>query len=99
MGKCAKLALRFCGPFTILKRIGSSTYRLALPDGVEIHLVFHVSRLKELLGSGNNTVTTKTLVTSEELSSNPHVPERILNVKTKHLRTKVIREFKIKWMD
>ena len=97
--KCATLAPQFCGPFIVLKHIGSSTYRLALPDGVEIHPVFHVSRLKEFLGSNNNTVTTETLVTSEELSTKPHVPERILDVKTKHLRTKVIREFKIKWMD
>ena len=57
---------------------------ICLIDGVEIHPVFHVSRLKELLGSGNNTVTTETLVTSEELSSKPHVPERILDVKTKN---------------
>ena len=60
---------------------------------------FHVSCLKELLGSSNNTVTITTLVTSEELSSKPHVPERIVNVKTKNLHTKVIQEFKIKWMD
>ena len=72
-GKCAKLSPRFCGPFTVLKCIGSLTYRLALPDGVEIHPVFHVSRLKELLGSGDNIVTTETLVTSEELSTKPHV--------------------------
>ena len=47
-GKCAKLAPQFSGPFTVLKRIGSSTYHLALPDGVEIHLVFHVSHLKRI---------------------------------------------------
>ena len=58
-----------------------------------------ISHLEELLGSSNNTITTETLVTSEELSSKPHVPERILNVKTKNLLTKEIREFKIKWMD
>ena len=80
MGKCAKLAPRFCGPFTVLKRIGSSAYRLALPDGVEIHLVFPVSCLKELHGLGDNTVITETLVTFEELSTKPHVPERILDV-------------------
>ena len=90
MGKCAKLAPRFCGPFTVFKRIGSSAYHLTLPDGVEIHPVFHVSCLKELLGSGDNTVTTETLVTSKHLSSKPHVPERILNVKAKKLRIKVI---------
>ena len=46
-----------------------------------------------------NTVTTETLVTSEELSSKPHVLERILDVITTKLCNKVIREFKIKWMD
>ena len=81
--KCAKLAPRFCRPFTVLKRIGSSAYRLALLDGVEIHPIFHVNRLKELMGSCNNTITTKTLVTSEELASKPHVPKRFLDVKTK----------------
>ena len=78
MSKCVKLTLCYCGPFTILKHISSSAYHLALPHGVEIHLVFHVSHLKELLGFGDNTVTTETLVTSKELSSKPHLPERIL---------------------
>ena len=58
-----------------------------------------MSRLKELLGSGDNTVTTETLVTSEDLSLKSHVPEKILDLKTKKLRTKEIREIKIKWMD
>ena len=99
-GKCAKLAPRFCEPFIVFKHIGSSAYRLTLPYGVEIHLVFHdISHLKELLGFGNNTITTKTLVTSEDLASKPHILERILDVKMKHLRSKIIREFKIKWMD
>ena len=98
-GKCAKLAPLFCAPFTVLKCIGSSAYRLDLPNGVEINPVFHVSRLKELLSSGDNTVTTETLVTCEELASKPHVPERILDVKMKHLHFKIMREFKIKWTD
>ena len=63
-GKCAKLAPLFCAPFTVLKCIGSSAYRLALLDGVEIHLVFHVSRLKELLGSGDNMIGIDSLVRS-----------------------------------
>ena len=98
-GRCAKLAPWFCGPFIVLKQIGSSAYHLTLPDGVEIHPVFHVSCLKELLSSSDNIITTETLFTFEELSSKPHVPERILDVNTKNLSSKIIREFKIKWMD
>ena len=80
MGKCTKLAPWFCRPFIVLKRIGSSAYRLAFPDGV-------VSHLKELLSSGGNTITTETMVTKfEKLFSKQHVPERILNVKTNNLR-------------
>jgi hypothetical protein len=99
MGKCAKLAPRYCGPFIVLKRIGSSAYCLDLPAGVDVHPVFHVSRLKELLGSDDNMVTIKDLVVHEDLASKPHSPEKILDSRIKNLRSKQIREFKIKWMD
>ena len=59
----------------------------------------HWTHYQLRLGCGDNTLTTQTLVTFEELSSKPHVPERILDVKTKKKRSKIIREFKIKWMD
>jgi hypothetical protein len=65
-GKCAKLAPRYCGPFIVLKRIGSSVYYLDLPTGVDVHPMFHVSRLKELLGSDDNMVTIKDLVVHED---------------------------------
>ena len=39
------------------QHVGSSTYCLDLPNDVEIHPIFHVSRLKELLGSGDNIIT------------------------------------------
>ena len=93
------LAPWFCEPFIVRKRIGSTTYCLALPDGVEIHPNFHVSHLKELLGSDDNTVTIETLITSKELSSTPHVPKINLDAKTKHLHSKIILEIKIKWID
>jgi len=37
----------FCGPFSIIERIGPVAYRLALPPIVEFHDVFHVSLLKK----------------------------------------------------
>ena len=76
-GNCVELAPWFCGPFIVLKYIGSSTYRLALPNGIEIHPFFHLSHLKELLGCSANTVKTKTLVTFGDLACKPYVSEKI----------------------
>ena len=46
--KHGKLSPRFIGPFEILERTGTVTYRLALsPSRTGVHEVFHVSMLRE----------------------------------------------------
>jgi len=47
IGSCAKLTPWFCGPFSIIERIGIVAYRLALPSTMKVHDVFHVSFLKK----------------------------------------------------
>ena len=42
----SKLAQRFYGPFRIVKQIGEVAFELELPPGVQIHSIFHVSKLK-----------------------------------------------------
>jgi hypothetical protein len=42
LGKCSKLAMRFCGPLEILERIGHVAYMLALSTPLCIHNVLHV---------------------------------------------------------
>ena len=47
LGICAKLALRYCGPFKVLDKIRLVAYRIALPANMRAHNVFHVSFLKK----------------------------------------------------
>ncbi|GJY52563.1 putative reverse transcriptase domain-containing protein [Tanacetum coccineum] len=53
-GKKGKLALRYVGPFEILKRIFLVAYRLRLPEKLSsVHDTFHVSNLKKCLTDAN----------------------------------------------
>ena len=49
LGRCGKLAPRFCEPFEILAKKGPVEYELALPVHVRFHNVFHASLLKKYL--------------------------------------------------
>ena len=49
LGKCRKLAFRYCGPFEVLQRMGEQSYKIALPPHLHVHNVFHVNLLKKYI--------------------------------------------------
>ena len=45
-----KLSPKYYGPYKVLQNIGTMAYKLELPASLRVHLVFHVSCLKKVIG-------------------------------------------------
>ena len=45
-----KLSPKYYGPYKVLKKIGTMAYKLELPVASWVHIVFHVSCLKKVIG-------------------------------------------------
>ncbi|MCO5611729.1 hypothetical protein L7F22_065987 [Adiantum nelumboides] len=97
--KCDKLSSRYCCPFKVLKKVGDVANKLKLPKSSQVHLVFHVSKLKKTVHGLENVVSPNILVDLIEPPKIPHEPERILGYKDRHTRHKVYREVLVKWTD
>ena len=85
----AKLAPRYYGPFRILQRIGQVAYKLELPSNSRIHPVFHVSLLKEKLGTKvfAQPQLTITMGDQDELLVRP---QAVLDQRTRRNRIEVL---------
>ena len=90
-----KLGPKFYGPYQIIRKISPVAYELKLPDKSRIHNVFHVSKLKNLLGQYQSGQTT--LPTFDEEGKLVLEPEVIINIKERRLCSRTIKKYLIKW--
>jgi hypothetical protein len=96
-GVKGKLAPRYIEPFSILKKCGIVAYKLELPLSlVGVHDIFHVSRLKKCLKAPMDVVLLEVAPREADLTYPEH-PIKILNQKSRVMRCKMIKFFKVQW--
>jgi hypothetical protein len=96
LGRCTKLAARFCGPFEILDGIGKVAYILALPASMNVHNVFHVCLLKKYVHDPNDVIDWH-LIQVETEGDFQVQPVWVLDRKVKMLQNWVIELVNIQW--
>jgi hypothetical protein len=93
-GVKGKLAPRYIGPFPILEKCGTMTYKLDLPPFLAgVHDIFHVSQLKKCLKAPVDVVLQKVTPLEANLSYPEH-PIKVLDQKdcvTRHKTTKIFK--------
>ena len=96
-GKREKLSPRFIGPFEILKRIDTITYRLALPLSMTgVHEVFHVSMLRKYTPNPAHVVDWGQIEVDTDGTSKKG-PVCIVDSRDQVLRRKTVRLVRVLW--
>ena len=83
-----KLAPYFYGPFQVVQKVGQVSYKLDLPVGSQIHLVFHVSNLKAKLGAHVIPRPALLVVFANQILAPK--PMAVLDSRTHQLRSRLI---------
>jgi hypothetical protein len=98
-GVKGKLAPHYIGPFPILKKCGTVSYKIDLPPSLAgVHNIFHVSQLKKCLKAPMDVVLPEVTLLKADLSYLEH-PLKVLDQKDHVTRRKTINFFKLDTME
>ena len=96
-GKYIKLSLRYIGPFEVLERVGTISYRLVLsPNLLGVHAVFHVFMLRKYTPDPTHVMDWGELV-ADANGAFEEGPMRIMDSQDQVLRHKTVRLVKVLW--
>ena len=84
-----KLSPQFFGPFQIIQRVGEVAYKLKLPETSKIHLVFHVSNLKQAFGGNDQQGTSLPEIDGSSGVVGP-LPQAVLDRRTRKNKEEVL---------
>jgi hypothetical protein len=90
-----KLSPKYYGPYKVFQNIGTMAYKLELSSSSRVHLVFHVSCLKKVIG---DKIPVQTIF--PELDEEGKIileTETITDTRIRQLRNRSISEYLIKW--
>ena len=89
-----KLTPKYYGPYKVLQKIGTMAYKLEFPASSRVHLVFHVSCLKKVIG---DKLLVQTIFPElDEEGKTILEPEEVTKTRTQ-LQNRSISEYLIKW--
>jgi hypothetical protein len=96
-GVKGKLSPRYIGSFPILEKCETVVYKVELPPLLAgVHDIFHVSHLKKCLKAPKDIVLPKVAPLETDLTYPEHLI-KILDQKSRVIRRKTIKFFKIQW--
>nr|GEU66649.1 transposon Ty3-I Gag-Pol polyprotein [Tanacetum cinerariifolium] len=96
-GKRGKLNLKYVGPFKVLEKVGSVTYKLELPQELSrVHNTFHVSNLKKCYADEQLAVPLNRLHFDNKLYFVKE-PVKIMDREVKLLKRSRIPIAKVRW--
>ncbi|GKF32624.1 hypothetical protein Tco_0102422 [Tanacetum coccineum] len=96
-GKRGKLNPRYIGPFKIIAKVGTVSYRLELPEKLSrVHSTFHVSKLKKCMADEPLAIPLEEIQVDDKLNFIEE-PIEIMDREVKRLKQSHIPIVKLRW--